>query len=359
MLLKASVIAVTLALTFSAQAANLTRDNGADVGDNQNSITAGTNGSVLLQDVHLIQKLQRFGRERVPERVVHARGTGAHGVFVASGDFSDLTMASLLAKNGKETPVFVRFSTVVHGQGSPEYLRDPRGFATKFYTDEGNWDLVGNHIPVFFIRDAIKFPDMVHSLKPSPVTNLQEPSRFFDFFSHNPSATHMLTQLYSNMGTPAPYREMDGFGVHAYKFINENGEVKYVKFHWKSQQGIKNLNPRTIGDVAKSNFNHLTSDLYSEIKAGNFPKWDLYVQVLTPKQLTELDYNGLDATKEWLNVPEKKVGTMTLNRIPDNFFQETEQAAFAPANTVTGIEEKVKRRTKNAKAFHDKCENQQ
>ncbi|WP_318444323.1 catalase [Photobacterium leiognathi] len=338
MLLKASVIAVTLALTFSAQAANLTRDNGADVGDNQNSITAGANGSVLLQDVHLIQKLQRFGRERVPERVVHARGTGAHGVFVASGDFSDLTMASLLAKNGKETPVFVRFSTVVHGQGSPEYLRDPRGFATKFYTDEGNWDLVGNHIPVFFIRDAIKFPDMVHSLKPSPVTNLQEPSRFFDFFSHNPSATHMLTQLYSNMGTPASYREMDGFGVHAYKFINEKGEVKYVKFHWKSQQGIKNLNPRTIGDVAKSNFNHLTSDLYSEIKAGNFPKWDLYVQVLTPKQLTELDYNGLDATKEWLNVPEKKVGTMTLNRIPDNFFQETEQAAFAPANTVTGIE---------------------
>lgn len=338
MLLKASVLAVTFALTFSAQAANLTRDNGADVGDNQNSITAGANGSVLLQDVNLIQKLQRFGRERVPERVVHARGTGAHGVFVSSADMSDLTMAAPLAKAGKETPVFVRFSTVVHGQGSPEYLRDPRGFATKFYTEDGNWDLVGNNLPVFFIRDAIKFPDMVHSLKPSPITNIQDPNRFFDFFSHNPSATHMLTQLYSNLGTPASYREMDGFGVHAYKFVNEKGEVKYVKFHWKSQQGTKNLNPRTIGDVAQSDFNHLTADLYKEIKAGNYPKWDLYVQELSIQQLLALDYNGLDATKEWLNVPEKKVGTMTLNRVPDNFFQETEQVAFAPSNTITGIE---------------------
>ncbi len=186
------LITVGLAST-SLQAQTLTRDNGAPVGDNQNSITAGENGSVLLQDVHLIQKLQRFARERIPERVVHARGTGAHGEFVASGDFSDLTVSAPFTEKGKVTPVFVRFSTVIHSKGSPETLRDPRGFATKFYTEQGNWDLVGNNLPVFFIRDSIKFPDMVHSLKPSPVNNVQDPNRFFDFFSHEPSATHMLT----------------------------------------------------------------------------------------------------------------------------------------------------------------------
>lgn len=175
------LITVGLAST-SLQAQTLTRDNGAPVGDNQNSITAGENGSVLLQDVHLIQKLQRFARERIPERVVHARGTGAHGEFVSSGDFSDLTVSAPFTEKGKVTPVFVRFSTVIHSKGSPETLRDPRGFATKFYTEQGNWDLVGNNLPVFFIRDSIKFPDMVHSLKPSPVTNVQDPNRFFDFF---------------------------------------------------------------------------------------------------------------------------------------------------------------------------------
>ncbi len=334
----ASILVASLATALSVNATTMTRDNGAYIGDNQNSITAGDSGSVLLQDVHLIQKLQRFGRERIPERVVHARGTGAHGVFVAADDFSHLTMAAPLAEAGKETEVFVRFSSVVHGQSSPEYLRDPRGFATKFYTEEGNWDIVGNNLPIFFIRDAMKFPDMVHSLKPSPVDNLQNPNRFFDFFSYNPSATHMLTQLYSNLGTPASYREMDGFGVHSYKFVNQQGEVNYVKFQWKSHQGIENLNPRTIGDIAKSDFNHMTADLYQSINAGNFPKWDLYVKVLTPKQLANLDYNGLDATKMWLDVEDKKLGTMTLNRVPDNFFQATEQSAFAPSNTITGIE---------------------
>lgn len=338
MSIKASLLTASLLAAFSVNASTMTRDNGAFIGDNQNSITVGETGSVLLQDVHLIQKLQRFGRERIPERVVHARGTGAHGVFVASGDYSDITMATLFAEEGKETEVFVRFSSVVHGQGSPEYLRDPRGFATKFYTEEGNWDLVGNNLPIFFIRDAMKFPDMVHSLKPSPVDNLQNPNRFFDFFSHNPSATHMLTQLYSNLGTPSSYRKMDGFGVNSYKFVNDEGQVNYVKFQWKSQQGINSLTPRTIGDVAKSDFNHLTSDLYGSIKAGDFPKWDLYVKVLTPEQLANLNYNGLDATKMWLDVEDKKVGTMTLNRIPDNFFQATEQSAFAPSNIITGIE---------------------
>ncbi|WP_277207529.1 catalase [Vibrio misgurnus] len=326
-------------VTMSVQAQTiLTQDNGAPVGDNQNSITAGENGSVLLQDVHLIQKLQRFARERIPERVVHARGTGAHGEFIAENDFSDLTISAPFTSKGKVTPVFVRFSTVIHATGSPETLRDPRGFATKFYTEQGNWDLVGNNLPVFFIRDSIKFPDMVHSLKPSPVTNVQDPNRFFDFFSHEPGSTHMLTWVYSNSGTPASYRTMDGFGVHAYKWINKKGDVNYVKFQWKSQQGIENLRPDDVVRVQGQDFNHLTNDLYTQINAGNYPKWDLYVKVLTPEQLSKLDYNGLDATKDWLGVPEKKVGTMILNRVPDNFFLETEQSALAPSNLIPGIE---------------------
>ncbi|WP_428457853.1 catalase [Photobacterium makurazakiensis] len=335
---KSLVLALCMATAFSAGANTLTRDNGAAVGDNQNSITAGSQGSVLLEDVQLIQKLQRFARERIPERVVHARGTGAHGVFVASTDFSDITSAAPFASSGKETPVFVRFSSVIHGKGSPESLRDPRGFATKFYTDEGNWDLVGNNLPVFFIRDAIKFPDMVHSLKPSPVRNIQDPNRFFDFFSYEPGATHMLTWLYSDHGTPANYRTMDGFGVHAYKMINDNGEVNYVKFQWKSRQGIENLTSAQAAEIQSKDFQHMTRDLYDNIAMGNFPQWDLYIKVMKPTDLNDHDYNPLDATKMWPNVAETKVGTMTLNRTPDNFFQESEQVAMAPANLIKGIE---------------------
>ncbi|MCL1123974.1 catalase [Shewanella surugensis] len=316
----------------------MTRDNGAPIGDNQNSTTAGSQGPVLLQDVNLIQKLQRFARERIPERVVHARGTGAYGEFVSDSNFSELTRAAPFSQAGKATPVFVRFSTVIHSKGSPETLRDPRGFATKFYTDEGNWDLVGNNLPVFFIRDAIKFPDMVHSLKPSPVTNIQDPNRFFDFFSNEPGSTHMLTWVYTNLGTPASYRKMDGWGVHAYKWINQQNEVKYVKFHWKSQQGVKGLTSEEASQIQGKNFNHLTDDLYSEINNKNYPKWDLYVKVLKPENLNNFDYNPLDATKMWLDIPEVKMGTMTLNRVPGNFFQETEQAAFAPSNLIPGIE---------------------
>jgi catalase len=332
-----SALALAMALPASA-ATTLTKDNGAAVGDNQNSITAGERGSVLLEDVQLIQKLQRFARERIPERVVHARGTGAHGVFVASKELSDLTIAAPFAQAGKETDVFVRFSSVIHSKGSPETLRDPRGFATKFYTDEGNWDLVGNNLPVFFIRDAIKFPDMVHSLKPSPVDNIQNPNRFFDFFSYEPGATHMLTWVYSDYGTPASLRKMDGWGVHAYKMINTSGKVKYVKFHWVSQQGIDNLDAKEVNEVQGKDFQHLTRDLYTEIGRGNFPKWDLYIKTLDPSQLGDFDYNPLDATKMWLDVKETKVGTMTLNRMPTNFFQSTEQVAMAPANVIPGIE---------------------
>jgi catalase len=273
----------------------------------------------------------------VPERVVHARGSGAFGVFVASGDISALSRAAVF-RPGEETPVFVRFSSVIHGNHSPETLRDPRGFGTKFYTREGNWDLVGNNLPVFFIRDAIKFPDMVHSLKPSPDSNLQDPNRFFDFFSHQPEATHMLTRVYSDFGTPANYREMDGNSVHAYKFVNAAGQASYVKFHWKSLQGQRNLDAKQAEAIQARDFNHMTRDLVEAIRQGRFPQWELYVQVLQPAQLAALGYDALDATKVWTDVPETKIGTMTLNRNPDNVFLDTEQAALAPSNLVPGIE---------------------
>ncbi len=329
------------ALTFTlissaaiATPAQLTRDNGAPVGENRDSKTAGENGGVLLEDIHLIEKLARFDRERIPERVVHARGTGAKGVFVASTDLSQYSMASLF-KPGKQTPVFVRFSTVVHGKDSPEGLRDPRGFATKFYTDQGNWDLVGNNLPVFFIRDAKQFPDMVHSLKPSPITNRQDPNRFFDFFSATPEATQMLTILYTNEGTPASYREMRGNGVHAFRLVNDKGETVFAKFDWKTQQGMKNL---TAAQANATPFDFKTKDLYDHIAAGDYPKWDLYVRILKSEDIARLDYNPFDATKEWYGVPRVKLGTMTLNEVPENFFAYSEQSAFAPSNLIPGID---------------------
>ncbi|RZT53304.1 catalase [Sphingomonas sp. BK036] len=318
----------------SAAAPQMTRDNGAPIGENRHSKAAGDFGPVLLEDTTLIEKLARFDREREPERVVHARGTGAHGVFTATADISSITSASLFAA-GKQTPVFVRFSTVIHPSGSPEGMRDPRGFATKFYTDQGNWDLVGNNLPIFFIRDAIQFPDMIHSLKPSPVTNKQDPNRFFDFFSATPEATNMLAHVYSNLGTPASYRTMDGNGVHAFKLVNARGETVFAKFRWISRQGVKNLNG---AQVATASWNYLTDDLYGEIAKGDFPVWDLMVQTMKPSEFAKLDYNPFDDTKEWLGVPFRKIGEMTLNKVPTNFFEFTEQSAFAPANMVPGIE---------------------
>ncbi|AXQ47829.1 catalase [Pseudomonas sp. PCH44] len=315
----------------------LTRDNGAAVGDNQHSQTAGNAGPTLLQDVQLIQKLQRFDRERIPERVVHARGTGAHGEFTASEDLSALTSAPLFTP-GEKTPVFVRFSSVVHGLHSPETLRDPRGFATRFYTTTGNWDLVGNNFPTFFIRDAIKFPDMVHAFKPDPRNNLGNDARRFDLLSHMPEATRTLTLLYSNEGTPKSYRHMDGNSVHAYKFVNANGEPTYVKFRWKSLQGQENLDPKAVEQIQGKSFSHMTEDLVGAIARGDYPKWDLYIQTLRPEQLAAFDFDPLDATKVWPDVPERRVGQMVLKRNVDNFFQETEQVALAPSNLIQGIE---------------------
>jgi catalase len=318
-----------------AQSPGMTQDTGRPVGDNQNSKTAGPDGPVLLEDMNLIEKLAHFDRERIPERVVHARGVGAQGVFVASTDFSQYSRASVFTP-GKETPVMVRFSTVMNFRGSPEAARDPRGFATKFYTDQGNWDIVGINEPVFFIRDAIKFPDFVHANKPSPITNVQDPARAFDFFSKSPESTHELTMLYTDtIGMPASYRTMDGWGVHAFRLVNKDGKIVFAKFHWKSQQGVHGM---TLEQQRAADTNYATKDLYSNIKAGNFPKWDLMVQILTPEQVAQLPYDGFDDTKVWENVPEMKVGTMTLNKVPDNFFETTEESAFCPCNLVPGIE---------------------
>src|ERR1700730_3494727 len=327
---KRTLLSVVLSATLLPPvfAAGLTRDNGSPVGDNQNSETAGPEGPVLLQDSHLVEKLQRFDRERIPERVVHARGTGAFGDFVPSADLSDLTTAQVFSP-GSKTPVFVRFSTVMGYRGSPEQARDPRGFAVKFYSQQGNWDMVGINWPIFFIRDAIKFPDFVHANKPSAVTGVQNADLAFDFFAHTPEATNMLTHLYTVEGMPDSYRHMDGYAVHAFKLINSQGQVHYVKFHWKSLQGIHGLRPQEIANSVGNDWNLNTNDLYNAIRAGDDPKWDLYIQVLEPKDLAKFDFDALDDTKTWSGVPERKIGTMTLNRVPDNYFESTEESAFA------------------------------
>ncbi|MFV8392286.1 catalase [Flavobacterium sp. LB2P6] len=337
----ALVLSIAMLITQLTFGQTLTTNSGAPVGDNQNSKTIGQDGQVLLEDMHLIEKLAAFDRERIPERVVHARGTGAIGEFVAASDFSDVTMADFLNKAGKKTPLLVRFSTVTHQAGSPETYRDPRGFAVKFYTEQGNYDLVGNNLPVFFIRDAMKFPDMVHAFKPSPITNGgSDPNRVFDFFSNIPESTHMLTWVFSDYGIPANFRQMEGNGVHAYKWVNARGEVTYVKYKWVPQQEVRNLSQAEANAIQSTQIEHATLDLRNEIEKGNFPKWDLYVQMLKKEDFLALDFNAVDPTKIW---PEKiakliKVGTMTLNQNPSNYFQQIEQAAFSPAILVPGIE---------------------
>lgn len=320
--------------------ARITTDSGAPVGEVRESLSAGPNGPVLLQDWNLLQRLARFDRERIPERVVHARGTGAFGYFESSSDEHALTRAQFLARPGVRTPVAVRFSTVIHPSGSPETLRDPRGFAVKLYTQEGNYDIVGNHIPVFFIRDAIRFPDMVHSLKPSPITNRQDPNRVFAFMSETPESTHMLTWLYSDHGTPANYREMDGFGVHAYVWVNAEGQRTYVRYHWRSAQGVRTLSPAEAQTTQGQDFQHATTDLYAAIRRGEFPAWDLYVQTIRPDQLDDFDFNPLDSTRSWpeARIPARRVGRMVLNRLPTDYFAEVEQLAFSPGVMVPGVE---------------------
>jgi catalase len=323
----------------------LTTRQGHPIYDNQNMRTVGERGPSTLENYQFLEKMSHFDRERVPERVVHARGAGAHGFFEAYGTvgkepISKYTRAKLFQEKGKRTPIFVRFSTVVHGGHSPETLRDPRGFATKFYTEEGNWDLVGNNLKVFFIRDATKFPDMVHAFKPDPITNRQDMQRFFDFVSLTPEATHMITWLFSPWGIPASYRTMQGSGVNTYKWVNAEGQGTLVKYHWVPKQGVKNLTQKEAEQLQATNFNHATEDLYDALERGDFPEWELQVQLMTDDEHTELDFDPLDDTKVWPEdkFPQLPVGRMVLNRNPQNYFAEVEQAAFGTGVLVDGLD---------------------
>ncbi|PEL09881.1 catalase [Bacillus sp. AFS017336] len=324
----------------------LTNRQGHPVTDNQNVRTVGNRGPTTLENYDFLEKISHFDRERIPERVVHARGAGAHGYFEAYGKVGDhpiakYTRAKLFQEKGKNTPVFVRFSTVVGGGHSPETLRDPRGFATKFYTEDGNWDLVGNNLKIFFIRDPLKFPDMVHSFKVDPVTNLPDPERMFDFLHLTPESLHMVTFIFSPWGIPANYRQMQGSGVNTYKWVNQDGEAVLVKYHWEPlKHEIKNLTQLEANEIQSTNYNHATQDLYEAIEKGDFPEWELCVQIMSDDEHPELNYDPLDPTKLWC--PEKfpflPVGKMVLNKNPENYFAEVEQVAFGTGVLVDGLD---------------------
>src|SRR3954471_11399590 len=324
----------------------LTNRQGHPIFDNQNQRTVGARGPATLENYQFLEKISHFDRERIPERVVHARGALAYGHFTATGKvgeepISKYTRAKLFAEAGKQTEVAVRFSTVAGGRDSSEAVRDPRGFAVKFYTEDGNWDLVGNNLGVFFIRDAIKFPDLIHSQKPDPVTfERQVANRVFDFISQTPESMHMVTLLFSPRGLPASYRTQQGFGVNTYKWVNEAGDTVLVKYHWHPKQGVKSW---TADDAAKVQAHELgphTKDLYDAIAAGDYPEWDLFVQIMEDHDHPELDWDPLDDTKVWPenDFPLRHVGRMVLNRIPTNFFAESEQIAFGTGVLVDGLD---------------------
>jgi catalase len=317
----------------------LTSDGGAPVTDNQNSRTAGPGGPVLIEDHHLIEKLAHFDRERIPERVVHAKGSGAYGYFEVLANVTRWTKARFLGPVGRRTEIFVRFSTVAGEKGSADTLRDPRGFAIKFYTEDGNYDLVGNNTPVFFIRDPLKFPDFIHSQKRDPYTNIQEPENIWDFFSLSPEATHQFTILFSDRGIPASFRNMDGFGSHTFQWVNASGEVFWVKYHFKTDQGIKCLTAEDAARIAGENPDHHQSDLLRAIDRAEYPSWTLKMQIMPATAATKYRFNPFDVTKVWphRDYPLITVGRIVLNRNPENYFAEVEQAAFNPAHFVPGI----------------------
>ncbi len=317
----------------------LTTEAGAPVAENQRSQTAGPGGPVLLQDHHLLEKLARFNRERIPERIVHAKGSGAHGYVEVSHDVTQWTKAKFLSQVGKRTEVFVRFSTVAGERGSADTVRDPRGFAVKFYTEDGNYDLVGNDTPVFFIRDPLKFPDFIHTQKRDPYTNVQEPDNVWDFFALSPEATHQFTWLFGDRGIPASYRHMDGFSSHAYQWMNEKDELFWVKYRFKTDQGIKCLTAQEAAQIAGENPDYHQLDLLHAIENGDYPSWTLMVQVMPAAEAATYRFNPFDLTKVWSfkDYPSQPVGKLVLNRNPENYFAEVEQAAFNPADFVPGI----------------------
>jgi len=317
----------------------LTTGFGMPVDNDLNSLTAGPKGPVLVQDVHPIEKLAHFDRERIPERVVHAKGAGAHGTFEVTHDVTRYTKAYFLSEVGKRTEVFLRFSTVGGERGSADSERDPRGFAIKFYTEEGNYDMVGNNTPVFFIRDPLKFPDFIHTQKRNPATNLKDPDMFWDFLSLTPESIHQVTILFSDRGTPRAYRHMNGYGSHTYMWYNKKGEYWWVKLHFKTEQGIKNFTGPEAERMRGVDPDCVTRDLSDAIGRGEFPSWRLEVQIITPEQARNYRFDPFDVTKVWphADFPPQNVGRLVLNRNPENYFAEVEQAAFSPGNLVPGI----------------------
>lgn len=317
----------------------MTTAAGCPIADNQNSLTAGERGPVLMQDVNLFEKMAHFNRERVPERVVHAKGAGAYGTFTVTHDISQYTRAKLFKKIGTQCETFVRFSTVAGELGSADTVRDPRGFAVKFYTEEGNWDLVGNNTPVFFIRDPLKFSDFIHSQKRHPVTGLRDATMQWDFWSLSPESLHQVTWLFGDRGIPADYRHMNGYGSHTFSLWNEKGERFWVKWHLKTQQGIENLPVEEADRMAGVQPDRHRQDLYEAIERGEFPRWTVNVQIMPEAEADQHPVNPFDLTKVWPHgdYPLIEVGVLELNRNPRNHFAEVEQAAFEPGNLPPGF----------------------
>ena len=317
----------------------LTTVAGAPVADNQNAMTAGARGPMVMQDVWFMEKLAHFDREVIPERRMHAKGSGAFGKFTVTADVTKYSKAKVFENIGKETPVFVRFSTVAGERGAADAERDIRGFAIKFYTEEGNWDLVGNNTPVFFLRDPLKFPDLNHAVKRDPKTNMRSAQNNWDFWTLLPEALHQVTIVMSDRGIPASYRTMHGFGSHTFSLINEQNERVWVKFHLKSQQGIENLSDAEAEAVVAKDRESHQKDLFENIEQGNFPRWTMYFQIMTEEQARNHKENPFDLTKVWSHkdFPLIEVGVLELNRNPENYFADVEQAAFTPANIVPGI----------------------
>ena len=316
----------------------LTTTSGNPIADNQNSLTAGSRGGIMLQDYQLLEKLAHQNRERIPERAVHAKGSAAYGTLEITHDISRYTKANVLQK-GEKTRLFLRFSTVAGEAGAADAERDVRGFAIKFYTKEGNWDLVGNNTPIFFIKDPYKFPDFIHTQKRDPRTHLRSNEAAWDFWSLSPETMHQVTILMSDRGIPASYRHMHGFGSHTYSFINDKNERFWVKFHFKTRQGIKNLTNDEAAQIIAKDRESNQRDLFESIEKGDFPSWDFKIQIMTQDQAKSVKFNPFDLTKTWSHkeFPLIDVGVMTLNENPKNYFNEVEQAAFSPSNIVPGI----------------------
>ena len=317
----------------------LTTVAGAPVPDNQNAQTAGPRGPMLLQDVWFLEKLAHFDREVIPERRMHAKGSGAYGTFTVTHDITRYTKAKVFSEVGKKTDMFVRFSTVAGERGAADAERDIRGFAMKFYTEEGNWDLVGNNTPVFFLRDPLKFPDLNHAVKRDPRTNMRSAKNNWDFWTSLPEALHQVTITMSDRGIPLSYRHMHGFGSHTFSMINAKGERVWVKFHLVNQQGIRNLTDEEAEAIVAKDRESNQKDLLEAIDRGDFPRWKMFIQVMTEEQAEKMPYNPFDLTKVWYKkeFPLIEVGYFELNRNPENYFAEVEQAAFNPANVVPGI----------------------